>query len=61
VDARVAGELRVEGRGQDVALADEDGRAVHAGEDLDVGPGPAQLRGPLRTATTSMSPRLRTG
>ncbi len=36
VDAGVAGELRVEGGGEEVALADEDGVAVAAGEGFDL-------------------------
>ena len=47
VEAGLAGELRVERRGDDVALADGDDPAVvEAGEDVDVGAGPLDDRGP---------------
>src|SRR5262245_45310714 len=43
VDALVRRELRMEGGGQHVALAHEDGPAVQAGQHLDVGPRTPQL------------------
>ncbi len=45
MDAEVGGQLGVEGGGEDVVLADEDGRAFALGEGLDCGAGAGDPRG----------------
>src|ERR1700761_6165031 len=39
MDAAVSGEFGMEGGGEDAALADEDGEAIAAGKDFDIGTG----------------------
>ena len=62
VEAGLPGELRVEGRGQDVALADRDDAAVvEPGQDVHVGPGPFDDRRPDEHARgPASSPRTGT-